>query len=122
MEENEDIQPDAFLAACPSRDVMARLGEKWAMLVLVALSQGPTRFGVLKTRIEGVSQKMLTQTLRNLERDGFLTRQVFDEMPLRVEYQLTPLGFDIQPLVQAIKTWSEAHLKQIEAARLLRTR
>lgn len=111
------VEPDAFLAACPSRDVMARLGEKWTMLVFVALEGGPLRFGALKQRIEGVSQKMLTQTLRNAQSDGFVTRKVYDEMPLRVEYRLTPLGLDVLPLINEIKAWSENHLSQIETLR-----
>ncbi|MEO1549880.1 MAG: helix-turn-helix domain-containing protein [Pseudomonadota bacterium] len=112
-----DVEPDAFLKACPSRDVMARLGEKWTMLVLVALTPGAIRFGALHRRIEGVSQKMLSQTLRHLEEDGIVTRTVFDERPLRVEYALTELGLSILPLVAAIKRWSEDNLQKIEANR-----
>ncbi|WP_395172730.1 winged helix-turn-helix transcriptional regulator [Roseibium alexandrii] len=110
-------KPDAFLAACPSRDVMARLGEKWTMLVLVALTPGAIRFGALHRRVEGVSQKMLSQTLRHLEEDGMVTRHVFDERPLKVEYKLTELGRSVLPLVDAIKRWSEENLAQIQAAR-----
>ncbi|MEL7095935.1 MAG: helix-turn-helix domain-containing protein [Pseudomonadota bacterium] len=114
---NDDPAPDAFLAACPSRHVMARLGEKWTMLALVALENGSVRFGELHRKIEGVSQKMLTQTLRNLEQDGMVTREVFNEMPLRVEYALTPLGSGVLPLIKAIKRWSEEHLEEILAHR-----
>ncbi|MEO0924053.1 MAG: helix-turn-helix domain-containing protein, partial [Pseudomonadota bacterium] len=92
-------------------------GEKWTMLALVALENGSVRFGELHRKIEGVSQKMLTQTLRNLEQDGMVTREVFNEMPLRVEYALTPLGSGVLPLIKAIKRWSEEHLEEILAHR-----
>ncbi|MES0884049.1 winged helix-turn-helix transcriptional regulator [Roseibium sp. SCP14] len=122
MEQNSEIEPDAFVLACPSRDILARLAEKWTMLVVVALQDGPMRFGALKRRVEGVSQKMLTQTLRNLEMDGLVTRQVFDEMPLRVEYELTELGQELVPLNQAIKTWAEQNMEKIIASRAASTR
>ena len=106
--------PDAFVAACPSRGLVARLGEKWAMLIVVALVDGPVRFGALRRRLQGVSQKMLTQTLRTLERDGLVSRRVI-EAPLAVEYELTVLGRDLAPLARAVKAWAEAHLREIEA-------
>ena len=107
--------PDAFIAICPSRPLLARLGEKWALLVIVSLSEAsPQRFGVLKRRLEGVSQKMLTQTLRSLERDGLLARRLYDEMPLRVEYHLTTLGESLVPLAKQIKQWAEVNLHAIQ--------
>ncbi len=112
----EEISPDAFLADCPTRGILERLAEKWTMLALTALQDGPTRFGALQRRIQGVSQKMLTKTLRKLESDGLITRQVFDEMPLRVEYTLTPLGSECAVLVAQIKRWAEANMHQINAA------
>ena len=92
--------PDAFSRICPSRDVMARLGEKWTMLVIVALESGPLRFGELRRKVDGISQKMLSQTARNLERDGLVARTLFDEKPLRVEYALTPQGSELVPFVR----------------------
>lgn len=86
------------------------------MLVLVALAERPLRFGELRRRVEGVSQKMLSQTLRNLERDGLATRRVFDGRPLRVEYGLTRRGRSLEPVVRAIKRWSERHLHAIGAS------
>jgi DNA-binding HxlR family transcriptional regulator len=86
------------------------------MLALNALSGGPVRFGELRRRIEGVSQKMLTQTLRNLERDGLILRTLLDDRPLKVEYQLTARGLGLLPISQALKAWAERHLKSIEAA------
>lgn len=104
--------PDAFIAVCPSRPLLARIGEKWTLMVVVALADGAMRFGALRARIEGVSQKMLTQSLRNLERDGLVRRVVFDEMPLRVEYSLTPLGESLLPLAVELKRWAEAHFRE----------
>jgi DNA-binding HxlR family transcriptional regulator len=106
----DQVAPNAFLQACPSRAVLARIGEKWSMLALASLAKGPVRFGSLRRTIEGVSQKMLTQTLRNLEHDGLITRHLYDEMPLRVEYELTALGKTLLPIVKDLKKWSERNL------------
>jgi DNA-binding HxlR family transcriptional regulator len=108
-----NVAPDAFLKACPSRAVLARIGEKWAALAIVALADGPLRFGALLRQLEGVSQKMLTQTLRGLEQDGLVTRTLYDEMPLRVEYRLTPPGEKLVPHLKELKTWAEAHVLEI---------
>jgi DNA-binding HxlR family transcriptional regulator len=110
------IKPDAFLAACPSRGLLSRLGEKWSLLVLVLLSGGQKRFGVLRRAIQGVSQKMLTQALRTLERDGLVERIVTSTRPLAVEYALTPLGTGLVPLAIEIKRWAETNLAEIEQA------
>src|SRR4051794_7366196 len=95
---------DAFLAACPTRELLSTLTDKWTALVIAALADGPQRHGELARRIAGVSQKMLTQTLRGLERDGLLTRTMTASMPVRVDYALTPLGYDLFPVMVAIKT------------------
>jgi DNA-binding HxlR family transcriptional regulator len=89
---------------------------KWALLALAALEPGPQRFGMLRQRIEGVSRKMLAQTLRNLERDGLVTRTPHDESPLRVDYALTPLGRELLPRALALKAWAEGAFREIEAA------
>lgn len=107
--------PDAFVHICPSRDVLARLGERWTSLALVALKDGPMRFGALSRKIEGISRKMLSRTLRSLERDGLLTRTVRDLRPFSVEYGLTPRAADLVPIVLALKRWAEANLHAIEA-------
>lgn len=107
--------PDAFLAACPSRGLIARLGEKWALLALIALGDTPVRFGALRRRLEGVSAKMLGQTLRALERDGLVARRVLASRPIAVEYSLTRRGADLLPLARGLKQWAEAHLLDIEA-------
>lgn len=108
---------NAFMAACPTRQVMATIGDKWAALVVTALADGSRRHGELRTRIAGASQKMLTQTLRVLERDGLVTRTVTPSVPVRVDYELTDLGRTLLPVLQALKDWSESHFPQIEQAR-----
>jgi DNA-binding HxlR family transcriptional regulator len=108
---------DAFLAACPSRQVLARISDKWVTLILVALARGPLRYSDLRKVIAGVSQKMLTQTLRALERDGLVSRTVTAGVPVRVDYQLTPLGQSLMPAVTAVKSWAEEHIAEIEASR-----
>jgi DNA-binding HxlR family transcriptional regulator len=108
---------DAFLAACPSRQLLDRLSDKWVTLVLVGLEQGPRRYSELSRTIAGVSQKMLTQTLRTLERDGLLTRTVTASVPVTVTYELTPLGQSLQQLMAQLKEWAEAHMDQVRTAR-----
>ena len=106
-----DTEPDAFLKACPSRDFFVRLAEKWTILVIVALAERPVRFGALRRRLEGVTQKMLTQTLRKLESDDLVKRQIYDEMPLRVEYSLTARGRSLLPIIASLKSWSEKNFR-----------
>jgi DNA-binding HxlR family transcriptional regulator len=110
-------QYDAYLAECPARQVLQTLSDKWVTLVLNALAGGPKRYGDLGRIVAGVSQKMLTQTLRTLERDGLVTREVTPQVPIRVDYELTPLGRDLLPVVRSIKTWAEQHIGEIHAAR-----
>ncbi|MET7327362.1 helix-turn-helix domain-containing protein [Nonomuraea sp. NPDC005650] len=108
---------DAYFAQCPSRKLLDTLSDKWVTLLLTALSEGPRRYGDLSRRVAGVSQKMLTQTLRGLERDGLVSRTLTPSVPVRVDYALTPLGESLMPLVAAIKSWAEAHIGDVEAAR-----
>jgi DNA-binding HxlR family transcriptional regulator len=108
---------DAFLAACPSRQVLDRISDKWVTLILVALADGPLRYSALCRVIAGVSQKMLTQTLRTLERDGLVARTVTPAVPARVDYALTPLGEGLMPAVNAVKAWAEQHIDEIEVSR-----
>ncbi len=111
------IEYDAFLATCPSRQLVDRISDKWVTLVLPALADGPQRYSDLARRIAGVSQKMLTQTLRSLERDGLVTRQVTPSVPVRVDYELTPLGHNLMQLLSAIKHWAEQHMDEVLEAR-----
>ncbi len=108
---------DAFVAECPTRQLLDRISDKWVSLLLVALADGPRRYGDLSRIVAGVSPKMLTQTLRSLERDGLLARTVTASVPVRVDYELTPLGTGLLPLMLAIKTWAEEHMPEVAAAR-----
>lgn len=109
---------DVFSAQCPSRAALDRISDKWTVLIVVALTDGPLRYSGLRRRIEGVSEKMLTQTLRSLERDGLISRTVFPTTPLRVEYELTELGRTLQAPLNAIRDWAEQYVNAVEAARL----
>ncbi|GGK60248.1 transcriptional regulator [Planomonospora parontospora subsp. parontospora] len=108
---------DAYLAACPARQLLDTISDKWVSLLLNALADGPKRYSDLSRIVAGVSQKMLTQTLRSMERDGLVTRTVTPAVPVRVDYELTGLGRDLQPLMRAIKSWAESHIEQVHEAR-----
>ena len=108
---------NAFIDGCPTRQVLATIGDKWSALLINALARGPQRHGQLRVTVAGVSQKMLTQTLRTLERDGLVTRTVTASVPVRVDYELTPLGVSLLPVLKALKDWSETHIEQVLAAR-----
>ncbi|QDQ10123.1 winged helix-turn-helix transcriptional regulator [Streptomyces spectabilis] len=108
---------DAFVAQCPTRQLLDRIADKWVSLALVALAEGPHRYSELARRLAGVSQKMLTQTLRNLERDGLVSRTVTPAVPVRVSYALTPVGESLAGLMGAIKGWAEEHMEVVLAAR-----
>lgn len=109
---------DPWNAACPSREVLAIIGDKWALLLMPVLAEGAKRNGELMRRLGGVSQKMLTQTLRDLERNGVVVRQDFQEVPPRVEYRLTPLGASLGRVVGALDQWVIANYRAVESARL----
>jgi DNA-binding HxlR family transcriptional regulator len=124
------LEYDAFLASCPSRQLLDRISDKWVALVLAALgSDGPhpgedcigeprsMRYSELSRRLAGVSQKMLTQTLRSLERDGVLTRTVTPTVPVTVTYELTDLGFSLHEVMRGIKEWAQAHMDEVLANR-----
>jgi DNA-binding HxlR family transcriptional regulator len=108
---------DVFDAGCPVRLVLDRIGDKWSVLVVLSLRDGPRRFTELRDRIGGVTPKVLTQTLRAMQRDGLLTRHVFAEVPPRVEYRLTPLGRSLQAPIEAVTEWAEEHVNEVMAAR-----
>lgn len=98
-----------FNPSCPSQDILALIGGKWSMLVLCTLRAGPRRTHEIKRRLEGVSSKVLTQTLRELERHGIVRRRDFGEVPPRVEYDLTALGRSLATLIVSIEAWVEAN-------------
>jgi DNA-binding HxlR family transcriptional regulator len=121
---------DAFLADCPSRRLLDRISDKWVALILAALgSDGPNprvdrvgqprsmRYSELSRRLAGVSQKMLTQTLRSLERDGLVVRTVTPTVPVTVTYELTDLGLSLHQVMRGIKAWAEAHMDEVLANR-----
>ena len=108
---------DVMAAACPTRQVVARIGDRWSLLVLYALDAGTLRFSELRREVEGISQKMLTQTLRGLERDGLVARRVYAVVPPKVEYSLTPLGAGLAREIAAIRLWAYTHMDEINAAR-----
>ncbi|MFB7948936.1 winged helix-turn-helix transcriptional regulator [Kitasatospora phosalacinea] len=113
----ERARYDAYVAECPARQLLERIGDKWVSLVLNALAGGPLRYSEVSRTVAGVSQKMLTQTLRALERDGLVTRTVTPAVPVRVDYALTGLGRSLLPVVAAVKDWAEAHIEEVHAAR-----
>lgn len=108
---------DAYLAGCPSRRLLTRIADKWVALVLKSLSDGPQRYSDLSRQLAGVSQKMLTQTLRNLERDGLVTRTVTPSVPVRVDYTITPLGESLGDVLGQLKHWAEVHMPDVDEAR-----
>ena len=112
-----DGRYDVLAEACPTRQVVNRIGDRWSLLVLYALEGRTLRFADLRRAVEGVSQKMLTQTLRLLERDGLVNREVFAAVPPHVEYSLTPLGRSLSGRIAAIREWAYANMGDIEAAR-----
>jgi DNA-binding HxlR family transcriptional regulator len=104
-------------AACPTRQVLDRIADKWTMLVIVALEHGTLRFSELRRSVGGITQKMLTQTLRALERDGIVEREVIPTVPVTVRYTLTPLGHSLADAVSVIREWAYANMDAIETAR-----
>ncbi|GAA4755908.1 helix-turn-helix domain-containing protein [Modestobacter marinus] len=122
---------DAFLAGCPSRQLLDRISDKWVTLVLGALGTGgpdpdgggctggprAMRYSELSRLLAGVSQKMLTQTLRSLERDGLLTRTVTPTVPVTVTYELTDLGLSLYETIRGVKAWAQSHMDEVLARR-----
>jgi DNA-binding HxlR family transcriptional regulator len=108
---------DAFDPECPTRVVLDRIGDKWTALVIGALEDGSLRFTELRARIGGVAPKVLTQTLRAMERDGLLTRTIHAQVPPRVDYELTPLGASLTAPIATLTDWAETHLGRILASR-----
>lgn len=103
---------------CPIRDVLDRFGDKWSILVILNLGNtGRTRFNGIKNKIDGISQRMLTVTLRSLERDGLITRNIFAEIPPRVEYELTTLGNDLLQKIWDLAQWASGSMDEILRAR-----
>lgn len=102
---------------CPTRALLDRIGDRWTVLVIGTLHDGPRRFSEIARAVDGVSQKMLTQTLRALERDGMVTRTVYPEIPPRVEYALTDLGRSLREPLRNLELWATEHMEQVFDAR-----
>ena len=107
---------DPYQQGCPTRRILDRIGDRWTVLVVGALADDTARFSELKRRIEGISQKMLTQTLREMERDGLVTRTMYAQVPVRVEYRLTRAGRSLRGPLKALEEWSIEHLGAVTAA------
>lgn len=110
------LRGSPYRADCPTRRILDRIGDRWTVLIVGALWEGTARFSELRRRIEGISQKMLTQTLRALERDGLVRRTVHPEVPVRVEYALTEAGRTLHEPLRALEEWSITHLSDVSAS------
>lgn len=111
-----NLDYDIFNDRCPTRHVLDRIADKWALLILDLLEREPMRFNALKRGITGISQKVLSQTLKKLERDGLVSREVFPTSPVTVQYALTPLGSTLTEAVSAFAHWAETHMEAISDA------
>ena len=108
-----NTKPNAYAANCPTRQILDRVGDKWAVLILLLVRDEPMRFNALRRAIEGISQKMLSQVLKSLERDGLIKRRVIATVPVTVEYSITPLGTTLSKAVDALRDWAENNLKEV---------
>lgn len=111
------LPPDVDDGTCPVRSILDRVGDRWTALVVSNLAEGPLRFSEIKRRVKGISQRMLTETLRGLERDGMVSRTQFPTIPPKVEYALRPLGESLLGPVQMLVRWSVEHREEIGSAR-----
>lgn len=107
---------NAYSADCPTRQILDRIGDKWAVLILLLVRDEPMRFNQLRRTIEGISQKMLSQVLKSLERDGLIRRRAIATVPVTVEYSITPLGLTLAAAVDPLRDWAEHNLKEVLAA------
>ncbi len=108
---------DPYDRNCPSRQVLDRIGDRWSVLVVGALAHGPLRFSALAKTVDGVSQKMLTQTLRGLERDGLVSRTMYAQIPPRVDYELTESGISLVGPLLALENWAKGNMPSIISSR-----
>lgn len=106
-----------FDGGCPTRQVLDCIADKWRVLIIRRLADGTLRFAQLRRAVDGISQKVLTKTLRELERDGIVSRRIYASVPPKVEYSLTPLGRSLCGLVEGICHWAEANIEQVQTAR-----
>jgi DNA-binding HxlR family transcriptional regulator len=111
------VEPDPYDRNCPTRQLLDRIGDQWTVLIVGALSAGPLRFTEIGRRVDGISQKVLTQTLRSLVRDGILTRTAYPTIPPKVEYELTALGRDLSEPLDVLDRWARRHMTSVQEAR-----
>ena len=114
---NSDVAEQVLAEACPVHEVLDRVAGKWSILIIVSVARGPIRFTELERSIDRISRRMLTLTLRNLERDGLLTRTVYPTVPLKVEYELTPIAQELYESVLSLTAWAERHRVTITESR-----
>jgi DNA-binding HxlR family transcriptional regulator len=107
------MKPNPYSADCPTRQILDRVGDKWAVLILLLLRDRPMRFNALRRAIAGISQKMLSQVLKSLERDGLVKRRAIATVPVTVEYSMTPLGATLAIAVDPLRDWAEGNLKEV---------
>jgi DNA-binding HxlR family transcriptional regulator len=111
-----DLTPNVYDPACPTRLVLDRIADKWTTLLLTLLAKGPRRFNELRRLVGGISQKMLSQTLKGLERDGLVEREVLPTTPVSVTYSITPLGLTLATEIEGLTTWAQRHIGAVLAA------
>lgn len=112
-----DTTYDVLNPKCPTQQVLGRVASKWTMLVILSLGEQPLHYAQLQRRVRGVTKKVLTQTLRALERDGLVRRRVIDTVPMQTEYELSPMGHSLARAVAVIRTWAYEHMEVIAEAR-----
>ncbi len=109
-------QPDPYAAGCPTRLLLDRIGDKWTVLTLGLIREHPRRFNAMRRDIEGLTQKMLSQTLKTMERDGLITRTVWPTTPVSVEYAITPLGQTLVETLESLQRWARDHIGEVVRA------
>ena len=109
----EELKPNIFVLACPSREIFSRISGKWTIMILICLEKTPKRFNELKKVIDGISQKVLTENLKSLERDGLMLRKVISSRPIKVEYSSTHLSLELLGILNGLKDWTEGSMKLI---------
>jgi DNA-binding HxlR family transcriptional regulator len=112
-----ELEPLCFSSECPSRALFDQIADKWSMMVIAVLDEGPQRFNAIRRRLQGVTQKALTQCLRRLERNGLIAREVISLSPVAVQYQVTPLGRTLREPLQELHKWTLVKLPEVTAAR-----
>lgn len=110
------LAPDPFQSQCPTRLVLDRIADKWTVLLLTCIAERPMRFNALRRKVDGISQKVLSQTLKSLERDGLLTRHAYPTVPVTVEYAITPLGASLEETLAPLAQWARENIDRISEA------